>query len=343
MSKPSSKPSQPGNNAVKHKTKVVQYSLRPAKNIERKMMGEAFARLAPLCPLSKYRYIGFGSEFFNDFALYHETLGIRDMLSIEHDVERVPRCDFNRPYKCIKVEPGTASEVLPKLKWEPRSIVWLDYLDRLKHSVLADISLVVSAASSGSLLVWSVNAQPWEDGADEEDGKHVAKVDLPAHRIKKLRDSVSPKLVPDEWVKQPLAKWGLAAVYHKLIRAEIDRVLSDRNASAKPADKLTFHQCFHFRYADGQRMLTVGGVLLNPADKKTLGRKPFEGLPFIRDADDAVEIKPPILTAREVRYLSRLFPHNRKKTKALKWLAAEDIENFRQVYRYYPVYAESEL
>lgn len=343
MSKPSSKPARSGSSVAKHKTKVVPYSLRPAKNIERKMMGEAFARLAPLSPLSKYRYIGFGSEFFNDFALYHETLGIRDMLSIEHDIDRVPRCEFNRPYRCIKVEPGTASEVLPKLKWEPRSIVWLDYMNRLKQSVLADIALVVSAASSGSLLVWTVNAQPWEDGPDEEDGKHVAKAELPAHRIKKLRDSVSPKLVPDEWVMEPLAKWGLAAVYHKLIRAEIDRVLSNRNASAKPADKLTFHQCFHFRYSDGQRMLTVGGVLLNPADAKTLGESPFNGLSFIRNAEDAVEIKPPVLTGREVRHLSRLFPHDDAKTEAPEWLAAEELENFRQVYRYYPLYAESEL
>lgn len=343
MSKPSSKPAQSGTAAAKHKTKVVHYSLRPAKNIERKMMGEAFARLAPLCPLSKYRYIGFGSEFFNDFALYHETLGIRDMLSIEHDVDRVPRCEFNRPYKCIKVEPGTASEVLPKLKWEPRSIVWLDYLDRLKHSVLEDISLVVSAASSGSLLVWSVNAQPWEDGPDEADGKHVAKADLPAHRIKKLRDTVWPKLVPDEWVKEPLAKWGLAAVYHKLIGAEIDRVLADRNASAKPADKLTFQQCFHFRYADGQRMLTVGGVILNSADAASLGADPFGGLPFIRKTDDAFEIKPPVLTGREVRHLSQLFPHDESTTKFESWLTHDEIENFRQVYRYYPVYAESEL
>lgn len=343
MSKASSKPAQPGSPTAKHKTKVVHYSLRPAKNIERKMMGEAFARLAPLCPLSKYRYIGFGSEFFNDFALYHETLGIRDMLSIEHDVDRVLRCEFNRPYKCIKVKPGTSSEILPKLRWEPRSIVWLDYLDRLKHSVLEDISLVVSAASSGSLLVWSVNAQPWEDGPDEEGGKHVEKADLPAHRVKKLRDSVWPKLVPDEWVKQSLAKWGLAAVYHKLVRAEIDRVLSDRNASAKTEDKLTFEQCFHFRYADGQRMLTVGGIVLNPADAKTLGTDPFDGLPFIRKAEDALEIKPPILTGREVRHLSRLFPNDDAETDAPAWLTAEDLENFRQVYRYYPVYAESEL
>jgi len=343
MSKQSSASANTGTGSPKPRAPVLNYSLRPAKNIERKMMGEAFARLAPLCPLSKYRYIGFGSEFFNDFALYHETLGIRDMVSIEHHLARVPRCEFNRPYKCIKVVPGTASEILPKLKWEPRSIVWLDYLDKLERSVLSDVSLVVAAASSGSLLVWTVNAHPWGDGADGQDAKRILASELPKYREKKLRDSLSPMFVPDEWVKEPLSKWGLAVVYHKLIRAEIDRVLSDRNASATPEEKRTFHQCFHFRYADGQRMLTVGGVLLNPADTKTLGREPFEGLPFVRQADDAVEIKPPILTAREVRYLSRLFPHNRKNTQALKWLAAEDIENFRQVYRYYPVYAESEL
>lgn len=343
MSKPSSKPAPSGATPAKHRTKVVPYSLRPAKNIERKMMGEAFARLAPLCPLSKYRYIGFGSEFFNDFALYHETLGIRDMLSIEHDVARVPRCEFNRPYNCIKVEPGTASEVLPKLKWEPRSIVWLDYMDKLERSVLEDVSLVVAAASSGSLLVWTVNAHPWGDGADGQDASRIRATELPKHRVVKLRESLSPTFVPDEWVRESLAKWGLAAVYHKLIRAEIDRVLSDRNASARPADKLTFQQCFHFRYQDGQRMLTIGGVLLNPADAENLGADPFDGLSFIRKAEDALEIKPPVLTGREVRHLSQLFPHDEATTKFESWLTHEEIENFRQVYRYYPVYAESEL
>lgn len=343
MSKLPLKSAPAGPTPAKHKTKVLHYSLRPAKNIERKMMGEAFARLAPLCPLSKYRYIGLGSEFFNDFALYHETLGIRDMLSIERDVERVPRCEFNRPYKCITVKPGTASEVLPKLEWNPRSILWLDYVDKLERFVLEDISLVVAAASSGSLLVWTVNAHPWGDTADGEAANRIPASELPKHRLTKLRESLSPTLVPDEWVKEPLAKWGLAAVYHKLIRAEIDRALSDRNASAQPAAKLTFHQCFHFRYADGQRMLTVGGVLLNPADAATLGSDPFAGLPFIRKSDDALEIKPPILTGREVRHLSQLFPHDDPTTEFDPWLKPEELENFRQVYRYYPVYAESEL
>lgn len=343
MSKPSSKPVQAGAATAKHKTKVVHYSLRPAKNIERKMMGEAFARLAPLCPLSKYRYIGFGSEFFNDFALYHETLGIRDMLSIEHDVERVPRCEFNRPYKCIKVEPGTASEVLPKLKWEPRSIVWLDYVDKLKHTIIEDIKLVVSQAASGSLLVWSMNAEPWDQAIDKDTGNPLPKSELPPYQKRRLIETMNPTKVPTEWIPGALSGWELAGVYYKLISGAVKTSLDDRNASAKPADKLTFHQCFHFRYADGQRMLTVGGVLLNPADAAILGADPFLGLPFIRKAGEALEIKPPILTGREVRHLSRLFPHDDVKTDAPEWLAAEEVKSFQQVYRYYPVYAESEL
>ena len=106
---------------------------------------------------------------------------------------------------------------------------------------------------------------------------------------------------------------------------------------------MSFHQCFHFRYADGQRMLTVGGLLLNPADKRSLGARPFRGLSFVREGDDPMEIKPPILTGREVRHLSQRFPNNGKSTRPLKWLTPEELENFRQVYRYYPVYAESEL
>ncbi len=350
MSNPSITATGTGAASPKRRTPVLNYSLRLAKNIERKMMGEAFARLAPLSPLGKYRYVGFGSEFFNDFALYHETLGIRDMLSIEHNVERVPRCEFNRPYKCIEVKPGTASEILPTLDWKLRSIVWLDYVDKLEGYVLADISLVASAASSGSLLVWTVNSHPWGDGPDGEDAKRIPANELPQHRLKKLRESVSPKLVPDEWLKNPvtkdalsLAKWGLAGVYYKLVRAEVEKALSDRNASAKPADKLEFRQCFHFRYADGQRMLTVGGLLLNPADATRLRTDAFDGLEFIRTSDTAMEIKPPILTGREVRYLSRLLPHDDAKTKVEDWFDAKEIENFRQLYRYYPVFAESEL
>ncbi|HXM15517.1 MAG TPA: O-methyltransferase, partial [Candidatus Eremiobacteraceae bacterium] len=247
------------------RAKIINYSLRPAKNIERKMMGEAFARLTSLCALSEYRYVGFGSEFFNDFSLYHQTLGIRQMVSIERDEKRMARCEFNRPYKCVEVLQGTASQVLPTLSWKRRSIVWLDYTEKLSESILEDVRFVVSQASSGSLLVWTVNSEPWAGEHDEDSGDAVKQSEWPKKRLQKLRNLVGAKRVRSELTGSELAQWGLAKVFHEILTDEIRSTLNDRNAAASEAAKLAFRQCFHFRYADGQRMLTVGGILLNPA------------------------------------------------------------------------------
>jgi hypothetical protein len=48
----------------------INYTLRPAKNIERKMLCEAFHKLHPFGKVQNYRYIGFGSTYFSDFILF---------------------------------------------------------------------------------------------------------------------------------------------------------------------------------------------------------------------------------------------------------------------------------
>src|SRR5579871_1625226 len=128
-----------GNTSQNKRDRITDYSLRHAKNIERKMMGEAFARLAPIQPLSKYRYVGFGSEFFNDFSLYHQALGIHDMVSIEKDDSRIDRCKFNQPYNCVDIVSGEAANILPQLRWAKPTIVWLDYVSKLDRFIIEDI------------------------------------------------------------------------------------------------------------------------------------------------------------------------------------------------------------
>src|SRR6266404_4405372 len=120
------------------------YSLRPAKNIERKMFCEAFARLSRIAPLRSYRYIGFGATTFVDFSLFHQRLGITDMVSIEGFNDARQRVEFNRPYSCIKMKWGKSNEMLPTLEWKKRTIVWLDYDVRLNRDVLADLRLIVA-------------------------------------------------------------------------------------------------------------------------------------------------------------------------------------------------------
>lgn len=60
--------------------RIINYPLRPAKAIERRMLCAAFERLHPFQRIERYRYVGFGSIYFSDFQLLHRQLGITDML-----------------------------------------------------------------------------------------------------------------------------------------------------------------------------------------------------------------------------------------------------------------------
>jgi Putative O-methyltransferase len=325
-------------------SRPINYALRPAKNIQRKMMGEALARLSLITPLPRYRYVGFGSEFFSDFALYHQTLGIDDMISIEGDEAKLERCKFNRPYKCVEVRGGSSKSVLPQLAWkQKRTIVWLDYTEALNTDVLDDIRLVLASVLSGSVLIVTVNVEP--SGAPEEDGAKSASnpSELAKQRLQKLVANVGRQRVPSEVTGAQLAKWGLAAASYRIVTGEIETTMNDLNAPQAEDAKWRFRQFLHFRYRDGQRMLTVGGVVVDPTDNARLGEQAFDSLGFARTGEDAMLIEPPMLTGREVRYLNQYLPHEAAEMDQPGWLTAEDRRKYKEVYRYFPIFAESEL
>ena len=138
---------------------IVNYSLRPAKNIERKMFCEAFRRLVELGKLESYRYIGFGSTFFADFSLFHKSLGIGNSISMEKDTINEKRFQFNKPYNCITLMFGKSNDLLPTLSWDVKTIIWLDYDNELNESVLTDVAFVSTHAAPGSILIVTVDAR----------------------------------------------------------------------------------------------------------------------------------------------------------------------------------------
>src|SRR5437588_11821501 len=81
----------------------IDYNLRPAKQIERKMLCEAFRRLSAFDLIESYRYVGLGSFYFADFVLIHRLLGITNLVSIEAEGSKAQRFRFNRPYDCVKL------------------------------------------------------------------------------------------------------------------------------------------------------------------------------------------------------------------------------------------------
>jgi len=306
------------------------YALRPAKNIERKMFCEAFARLSPIAPLTTYRYIGFGSNEFCDFRLFHDRLGIKEMLSIEGRTDANTRVKFNRPYSCIKMEWGMSHDVLPILKWSSRSIIWLDYDTPLNDKKLADIALVTGVIKSGSILIVSVPVEPGESSEPDAVNK----------RLSDLKNRVGINKVPSSIEAGHLSKWGLAKACREIVHNEILQKLNSRCAPLSPKDKFKYEQLFNFHYADGTKMLTVGGIFLDVKDQKKLSvKKHFTDLEFCRFDENIYTIETPVLTLREMHYMDERLP---RCANSPKWLPTKDCAKYKKVYRYYPNYTEVE-
>ena len=78
----------------------VPYDLRPAKQVERRMLIDAFHRLTSAgFPIADYQYTGMGSIYFVDFILFHKLLGMDKLLSVEFDKDIEKRVKFNAPFQ----------------------------------------------------------------------------------------------------------------------------------------------------------------------------------------------------------------------------------------------------
>jgi hypothetical protein len=312
---------------------LVNYSLRPAKAAERKMLCELARRLGPFSRVETYRYIGFGSIYFADFQLFHQSLGISDMLSIEKDEANEARFEFNKPFRCVELKLGQSNTVLPHLSWDRRSLLWLDYDGKLDKSVLADLATVCSKVVSGSLLIVSVNVEP-----DRKPNASPEEQD--DHRLKIFSEAVGVEKVPLGTAGANLRSGELAKVCRRVINNEIARELTIRNGPLLDERKLHFEQVIHFLYADGAQMLTIGGMFYEERERSLLNACGFQQLTFVRGGDQAFTIRAPKLTHKEIRYLNSQLPRVPATEVILSGVPESDVQAYAAIYRYYPSFIE---
>lgn len=312
----------------------IHYGLRPAKNVQRKMIVETLRRLAEFGAITSYRYVGFGSTYFSDFTLFHKTLGIRHMISIERDAPNRKRFEFNRPFNCIQMLFGESSEVIPTLSWNAKTILWLDYDGSLVPSVLSDIRFFCASASAGSVIIVTVNAEP-------------AELDVESPRVDKLQKQLGKDRIPADVKEQDLSDWGTARIFRRILTAEILATLSERNGALPDPLKIEYKQLFNFRYRDGDRMLTVGGLFYERGQNAIVAKCGFDQLEFIRsnpkpDSRPFV-IEVPMLTYREIRHLDKQLPRARRSRLTAPKVSSADIKRYESIYRYFPTFAETEV
>jgi hypothetical protein len=319
------------------KNKEINYDIRVSKTIERKMMVEAFNRLSVFSNIASYRYVGMGSYYFTDFRLFHRSLGISDMISIEWDRENEERFKFNSPFKCIKIKFGSSWEVIPTLSWEKKTILWLDYDRHLDSNKLLDVKEFCGNAMAGSVILVTLSAAVNDSDDDGDDDGDLEK------RLEKIKVRIGPSRVPPEVTKGDLRQWGTAKVYRGIIDTYIRQVLNDRNGGLPQKEKLLYKQLFNFHYSDGVKMVTIGGLIYNEDQSKFLDTGIFDNLDFVRNGEDPYSIEQPTLTYRELQYLDSELPVQEDGLVVTESIPPGDIDKYRKLYRYFPAFTEASL
>jgi Putative O-methyltransferase len=300
----------------------VPYDLRPAKQVERRMIFDGLLHLHRCgIPLKNYQYVGFGSIQFVDFILFHKFFGINKMISIEFDESIKKRVHFNSPYGCIGIKMKKADEVITTLSIDQKNILWLDYDDIIKKEMISDISLATGQLSVGSILLITVDTEP------------PYKDDSPK-KTKSYFYEECEEYVSDLYTKE-FSKKSIPNTCIKIFEKAIKQGLSGRN-------DISFELLFNFIYQDSNRMLTIGGMICSNTEKQNLDQiDGDEAYYFRRDfKDDPFKIEIPIITRKERLYLDQNMPC------ADDW-APEDFEltddalkQYREIYRFLPAYAE---
>lgn len=326
----------------------INYNLRPNKCIERKMMAEALNRLCFIDHLNKYRYIGFGSPYFADFIVFHKSLGITDLISIEKEESKKNRFEFNIPYAGIQMHYGLSSTVLPNLQLDSKkNIVWLDYDDKVSDFMFADTDSFFINAMPGSFFILSVNVEEdfMQISADEE-GK---KMTLKEYRLSQLIDRVGKARIPNEFMEVNMNTKNLSAVTYEMINRQITTSLISRNG--KSANPIEYKQVFNFIYKDNATILTIGGIIFDKLQKPQVEKMRFEELSYTKDNNENYKIHSPNLTIREIKALDKALP-DMLEEKDGKFISKKlqnipliptDIKNYAKVYRYYPNFSEITL
>lgn len=309
----------------------INYTLRPNKNVERKLIAECLFGLKEAFPVQEYSYVGMGSMWFADFVLVHKQLLIEEMISIER-MKYAKRAAFNKPYDCIKVIPGDTSVVLPEVGLENRrTIVWLDYDTGLDGPVLEDATLVCQKAKSGSVFLVTINSNYKRlDGLKDETGK-------PMTRVNALRKYVGDLVQPG--LNKKDIRDSFPEVLGKILFAHLKTTIK---ASGRPE---RFCPLFNMYYVDTSPMLTVGGMIANKDDKEKLDSCDLSGRFDCVEGENQFIINVPHLTFKEKMALDEMLPRSeRPSAKEIEDrefpIDTEDIEAYSRFYRHYPMFGE---
>jgi hypothetical protein len=310
----------------------IDYSLRPAKYAERRMLRDIFRRLSVFDNPEEYTYVGFGSVWFSDFIIFHRSLGVRKMLSIEKSVAAKGRIQDNLPFR-IDLDFRHSNTALSKIKWGCRHFIWLDYDDPLRADMMADVRSVARSATSGSMLVVSAQcarAREFDQAEEEGPGGPTA--------FDRFLEMFSKAQVPPDVAPEDLVGSRFAELSRTMFIAEIEDAVAKRKPLPDGRRMSMKHVC-SFEYGDGVPMTTIAVIFYSDDELPKLDQCQFTTLDFITKMGNLVRIETPKLTIREIRAIESQLPLDAGGQLDLGNIPAKEAQKFQGLYRYFPSFA----
>ena len=269
------------------------------------------------------------------------------MFSIEGDVQNSDKYEFNRPLSCIDVKFGMANEILPTIEYDGPTIIWLDYDGMLEDSCLEDLNTVVSKVDDGSVVLISYNSRPLKTGRLPG---YVEGCDERALLKNYVHSKISAKYINHGESFRGLGRWDR---YSSFLRETVLNALKSsialRNRDLLDGEKFVMKQMFNFNYRDGVEMSTLGFVVHKESSEQSFLKCQFSDFEFYRPGSDHYEIQVPMLTSKEVKTLVEIMPVGKTPIRAIKKLLPAkvfkdaDILNFSKIYKYNPMFNDSEM
>jgi hypothetical protein len=212
------------------------------------------------------------------------------------------------------------------------------YYDGVLHrDFLSDIQSAITVLTPGSILLVTVDVEPPED--------HDYKAVNPD--FDNSREILGPKhwkhyfeFHASEFLGLGLSDEDFGKSELTLRSIEILRAAFTRSIVSRPG--LQFLPMFNFTYKDSHSMLTMGGMIAGPSEKRLLRASDLNETVYYRDNFDTspFEIKVPRLTRKERVYLDREMPCADGWAPGDFDLDPEDIRHYRDIYRFLPAFAE---
>jgi len=272
--------------------------------------------------IRKYKYTGFGSYFFYDFLLFHKLLGIDKMLSIEHDSNLEKRVKYNRPFSCVEIKIDKASNIIPTLPREAKHLLWLDYDQNVNRDILDDLYAVGSQLSTGSIVLVTVDVEPPDRDSEEIEA------------TKRYFEEETKKYLgiktDDQYAKSNIPSLSKELLYNALMNGMSGRI------------GFEYFPLFYFTYADGHKMMTLGGMIGRKKEKTKLKLLDTHEAFYFRmnNKDTPYNIEVPIVTKKERHLLDSNMPCNPDWLPAEFEFSRDKVKVYREVYRFLPAYAE---